>query len=105
VTSSPADIGDDHFLSFFGWCPDRELNPQYDGIPDVPKAGATIDHRKPDGSLCTGAITFDTPSTRQVFPEAALWQVEAWEPLTISPSVLCSCGDHGYIRGGRWVPA
>jgi hypothetical protein len=29
------------------------------------------------------------------------------EPLTIKPSVLCpiGCGDHGYIRDGRWVTA
>ena len=32
--------------------------------------------------------------------------VEA-EPLTISQSLLCpqGCGTHGYIRGGKWVPA
>ena len=28
-----------------------------------------------------------------------------WEPLTISPSVLCQCGDHGFIRNGKWVVA
>jgi len=41
---------------------------------------------------------------RRVAP--AVWQVESWEPLTISPSVLCLiCGDHGFIRNGSWVPA
>lgn len=100
------DLGHDHWLSFFGWHPDRDLNPQYEGIPDVDKAGATVDHRKPDGSLCSGAITFDSPTMRAVGQsERALWQVESWEPLTISPSLLCKCGDHGFIREGCWVPA
>jgi len=29
------------------------------------------------------------------------------DPLTIEPSILCpaGCGLHGFIRGGRWVPA
>ena len=27
------------------------------------------------------------------------------DPLTISPSLLCRCGDHGFIREGRWIPA
>lgn len=29
------------------------------------------------------------------------------EPLHIEASVLCpmGCGTHGFIRGGRWIPA
>ena len=35
-----------------------------------------------------------------------VWQVVAWDPLTLSPSVLCrTCGNHGWIREGRWEPA
>lgn len=35
-----------------------------------------------------------------------LWTLVSWEPLTIAPSVLCvTCGDHGFIRDGKWVPA
>lgn len=38
--------------------------------------------------------------------EGSLWTLVNWEPLTIAPSVLClQCGDHGFIQGGRWVPA
>jgi hypothetical protein len=40
----------------------------------------------------------------QLFPEQARWQVLCMEPLTLSPSLLCHCGDHGYIQGGRWEP-
>lgn len=34
------------------------------------------------------------------------WDVVSVEPLTLSPSILCTaCKHHGYIRDGRWVPA
>lgn len=39
---------------------------------------------------------------------AAAWEIHSEEPLTISPSLLCtvpSCKRHGFIREGRWVPA
>ena len=29
----------------------------------------------------------------------------AYDPLTVAPSLLCACGDHGFIRDGKWVPA
>lgn len=98
------DLGHGHLLRFFKWSPDRDLNPQYEGIPDDPRAGAIIDHPAPDGSTCSGAIPFDTPTARALGKEK-VWQVESWEPLTVSPSVLCSCGDHGFVREGKWVPA
>jgi hypothetical protein len=34
------------------------------------------------------------------------WEVLQDDPLTLSPSLLCrACGDHGYVRDGRWVQA
>lgn len=31
-------------------------------------------------------------------------RIERADPLTISPSILCSdCGTHGFVRDGRWV--
>jgi hypothetical protein len=34
------------------------------------------------------------------------WTLGATSPLTVSPSLLCrSCGHHGFIRVGQWVPA
>jgi hypothetical protein len=34
------------------------------------------------------------------------WIVESRDPLTLSPSIQCrTCGHHGFIRNGRWVPA
>lgn len=102
------DLGDDHYLRFCRWAPDRELNPQYDGIPDVEKYCAIIDHRKPDGTQCSGTITFRGDVQQRIDPNHASWEVQNWEPLTISPSVLClaeGCGDHGFIRDGKWVRA
>ena len=25
------------------------------------------------------------------------------DPVTITPSILCECGAHGYVTDGRWV--
>jgi hypothetical protein len=104
-------IGDDHAISYYGWAPDRDLNPQYADWPDAPKAGCHVAHvlRPDDGQAwcrergyCMGAIMFEG----QLPPgDGSYWQVQSWEPLTVSPSLLCHCGDHGFIREGRWVRA
>lgn len=119
------DLGDMHTLRYFSWDPDLELNPQYQGIADVPveKAGAIVGHFRPDDSshYCEGGVTFDIPQMRAVNPNGTFWTVESWEPLTLSPSLLCKaplfdpdthkpipnteCGDHGFIREGKWVRA
>lgn len=50
-------------------------------------------------------ISFDVPENDHV-PADAKWQVETFDPVTISPSLLCrGCGHHGFIRNGRWEPA
>jgi hypothetical protein len=99
------DLGSGHRLIFIRWAPDRILNPQYDHVSDVEKWGAVIEHTAPDGKLCEGCITFDGPVQREVEDKTPKWTVESWEPLTVSPSLLCVCGDHGFIRNGKWVPA
>lgn len=34
------------------------------------------------------------------------WTLVSLSPLHVEPSIHClSCGEHGYIRGGRWLPA
>jgi hypothetical protein len=54
--------------------------------------------------VCGGFVAFDTPEARAITtPQAPKWTVESWDPLTLSPSLLCrSCGNHGFIRQGRW---
>jgi hypothetical protein len=74
---------------------------------DHDKGGLVDEHDRPDGKgRCYGGVQFDLPGMRDDFSEDQIWQVESWEPLTISPSLLCRiCGHHGWIREGRWVPA
>ena len=99
------DLGSDHTLRFTCWGPDRELNPQYAHLPDVDKFGAIVEHKTPEGKECGGGITFDGEVARAT-NRSPVWTVEQWEPLTLSPSLLCkTCGDHGFIREGKWVKA
>jgi hypothetical protein len=99
------DLGDGHSLQFTRFAPDRTLNPQYADLPDTDRLGAVITHVKPDGTECAGSMFFDCEQARRCWPDHPRWQVESWEPLTCSPSFLCHCGDHGFIRGGKWVRA
>lgn len=110
MSTDPIDLGHGHTMMWVQWDPDLKLNPQYAHLADqlpVEKFMAVISHRASDGTPCESAATIDTEITRQTgFRNHALWQVESWEPLTLSPSLLCGrCGDHGFIREGRWVPA
>lgn len=77
---------------------------------DVERWGAQ--HSHPDvrdpARECGGYVTFDGPEQRAAdnMANRPRWVVESWEPLTLSPSLLCrTCGDHGFIRGGRWERA
>lgn len=104
--SEPIDLGHGHTAEWCGWYPDRELNPHYADLPDVDKWGLSIHHTTPSGQPCAGFITLDGDVQRRVEPNRPnRWTVENWDPLTLSPSLLCSCGDHGFIRDGRWIPA
>lgn len=93
---SAIDIGHGHTMEYFS-------------IPylGVEKAGVMVHHpSKRDGSLCGSAIYFDLPETREYNDKRAVWQVQSWEPLTVKPSLLClTCGNHGFVTNGRWVPA
>ncbi len=106
------DIGNDHYIKFVGWHPNRELNPQYKDIPDINYCGCLIRHKKLNesnaylGEECMGFIHFDTPEVKIIFPNNHYWIVESYEPLTVSPSLLCKlCGDHGFIKNGKWIKA
>lgn len=61
------------------------------------------DQREPE-KTCAGSIMFDTPEGRQF--HGPHWTIEQEDPLTLSPSILCrACGNHGFIRDGKWIPA
>ena len=69
-------------------------------------AQALIAHPRLDGTgECMSGIVPDT-APAVFIGSRPTWHVEQWEPLTLSPSLLCCvCGDHGFVREGRWVPA
>ena len=98
------DLGHGHTLPFTRWAPDRRLNPQYAGLPAVAQVGALMTHTDREGQRCRGVVTFRSPVAAVAFPGSPLWTVESLDPLTITPSIVCTCGDHGWIRQGRWVP-
>jgi len=67
------------------------------------RVGIIFWHRAQDGRACGGYVNFD-PDSEKAGPT---WTVASWEPLTISPSVLCNgvhgCGGyHGFIEHGVW---
>lgn len=97
-------LGDGHRLRFADWDPDLDLNPGLRPLADQfpARVSAIVSHDLPGGGTCEGMITFDVPLARAHF-RGPYWTVESWEPLTLSPSLLCHCGDHGFIRAGRWV--
>jgi len=62
-------------------------------------------HQLLDGEWCGESVPFQGFDNDQSRPQ---WNVESFDPLTLSPSILCSpekggCGSHGYIRQGQWV--
>jgi hypothetical protein len=58
-----------------------------------------------EGDACYGTVLFRLPELEYAFPGRPTWEVVQWEPLTLSPSLRCSCGHHGFIREGRWQGA
>ena len=74
------DIGNDHYMQ---WWPMKE--------------GAYIihPHKKDAATRCMSGFNLRPGG----------WKLESADPVTVSPSLLCSCGDHGFIREGKWVPA
>lgn len=90
---------------FIGWHPDPDLNPQYDGASED-RWGLIVSHIHADGEVCEGVVTFDGELQRRYGGKAPRWTVHSLDPLHLEPSILRQeCGLHGWIRGGRWVPA
>lgn len=93
------DLGHDHYLAWV-------VKGEYDDTP----VGATIEHKTPDGSWCMCGVRWANSAYEDEHGGSArnAWKVESPaidEHLTLSPSILCPCGDHGFIRDGKWVPA
>ena len=76
------DLGEGHTLTFA----------EFEG--EV--SGCSIAHKRPDGTDCDGWIAFAGRAWAKAFGSG---QIATW-------SVLCrACGDHGFVREGRWVKA
>ena len=98
------DLGDDHWL---GWLDTGDDPPQH--------CGAVIGHLKLDGSVCEGSVQWAPTKFAREHPDRLTenernrprWTLEtvADAKITLSPSLVCHCGDHGFIRNGTWVRA
>lgn len=108
------DLGSDHWIRFTTWSPDIAINPHYAHlsllIRENPIVGAIVRHKcKTESGEHEGFIHFHTPltDTAPSFKKDPKWVVQSWDPLTLSPSLRCSCpcADHGFIREGKWVRA
>lgn len=80
---------------------------EYDGEKRV---GGNVTHPPVEGKCSgNGWVPFAGRAWARLFlnsPDFQSWAVESEEPLTLSPSILCrACGDHGFIRNGKWVRA
>ena len=106
VPEHDIDLGDGHWLKWYAWAPDRSIQnnaERFADVPDCEKFGAAVPHRKTDGELCEGFVTLNGDVQQRVHPKVPKWTVGSWEPLTLSPSLLCrACGDHGFVRDGKW---
>ena len=74
---------------------------------DDEPCGGIVWHRNstPDPNFPWCAAGFywrDVPGKLSPGPR---WQLVSREPLHLEPSLLCVCGAHGFIRGGKWIPA
>lgn len=99
------DFGDGVTGYYLRWAPDRNIESnrlRYEGVEDVERFSLVLEHLTPQGTPHEGCITFDSLTSQLVSPGVPKWQVSSWEPLTCTPSVLCSCGWHGFITDGKW---
>lgn len=111
MTGPSIDFGSGVIGRYFVWDPELDINPQYqkwaDQLPVNP-AGLILDHpdQRDPSKTCTSSVNFNVPVFREVC-KAPMWEVESFDPLTLSPSIHCvldwgGCGLHGFIRAGKW---
>lgn len=100
------ELGHGVYAYWVGWHPDRELNPQLAHLPDNDRSLLIVGHVHPDGKVCEGGVPVDAPENRRPGHERPTWTLVSVEPLELAPSIHNpSCGLHGHIKQGRWVPA
>lgn len=86
-----------------------QLGPEVGMRWHTDRARLLLRHLEPaTGAECHALILVDSPeglALRDAEGGGSPWHVETWDPLTLSPSIACSCGWHGFVREGQWVPA
>src|SRR6266853_664972 len=88
------DLGDGHYLD---WT-------TYKGS----RCGGIITHTlgKSENGLCSGSFWIDERFKHDTGGHGSVWQLTGPDSSpTLSPSFLCHCGDHGWVRDGKWVRA
>lgn len=62
-------------------------------------------HECAEQDLMGAYLIFDLPWNRtEANAGHQKYKVENWEPLTLSPMIVCSrCGRAGWVRDGRWI--
>ena len=65
------------------------------------RVGLIERHPRPDGAGdCRGTVWTDGAHGDEN------WNIVSETRLTLTPSILCTiCGNHGFVRDGKWVPA
>lgn len=59
-----------------------------------------------DEHYSAGFIAFTGRTKPEWWAGSPTWEVLSEDPLTLSPSLACqNCGHHGFIKGGKWIPA
>lgn len=96
--SDPFELGHGHIGTYISAQPNPDR-------PEIERYGMLLKHSTPEGNACMGTVVFASDTAREAEPGKDVWEVESWVPLTLSPSILCSCGDHGWVKEGRWIPA
>lgn len=88
------DLGDGHWIQ---WT-------KYDGE----RCGGIIYHltNKTETGMCAGSFWIAGSNALGAFPNRPVWTFTGTDQVpTLSPSFLCHCGDHGFVRDGKWVRA
>jgi hypothetical protein len=116
IVSVDLDLGDGHYLAWTTqalYDDTGKVKEDEDGqriTDERGPIGAIICHRRPSGGWCAAGITFDVSYLHEGYrtrggQPVPLWKIESLDPLTLSPSLLCHCRDHGFIKEGRWIRA
>jgi hypothetical protein len=90
--SNVIDVGDGHTLR-------RVSNKEGQLVGFIEEHPDQRDPSRP----CAGSISLAGSSWAE---PGRTWTLVSEDPLTLSPSLMCTaCGNHGWVRDGKWVRA